>query len=165
MKFNSALLSVVALVVVLTALTACNKVPVRTDSQTAAEVQARINSDSRIASREIGVQAASGVVTLSGTVGSEAERASAAGDAAMIDGVKTVVNNLTVEEAQATPPAAVEPGAAAQLPPAPGKKPSRHTAQAPSKLADNGGAAAPMTGGDDGAPSGSMIRWIPNATM
>lgn len=151
MKFNNALLGVVALVVMLTALTACNKAPVRTDSQTAVEVQARINSDSKIASQEIGVQAVNGVVTLSGTVGSEAERASAAGDAATVDGVKTVVNNLTVEEAQATPPLAVAPGVAAQLPPPPGKKLSRHAAQAPSKLADNGGAVGSMTGGDVGA--------------
>jgi len=150
MKFNNALLSVVALVVALTALTACNKAPARTDSQTAAEVQARINSDSKIASRDIGVQAANGVVTLSGNVGSEVERASAAGDAATVDGVKTVVNNLMVEEAQATPPPAVEPGVSTPLPSAPGKKPSRHATQVPSKVADNGGGVGSMTDGNEG---------------
>jgi hypothetical protein len=81
-------------------LTGCNKTSTRTDAQVAVEVQNKIGADSRITSREIGVQAESGVVTLTGSVGSDVERASAASDAATIDGVKTVVNNLTVQQGQ-----------------------------------------------------------------
>ena len=77
-------------------LAGCNKTAVRTDAQVASEVQSKIGSDSRVTSKEIGVQADSGVVTLSGNVASDVERASAASDAATVDGVKTVVNNLTV---------------------------------------------------------------------
>ena len=84
----------------LTALAGCNKAPARTDAQMAAEVQNKIGGDSRITSREIGVQAENGVITLTGNVTSDAERASAAGDAATIDGVKTVVNNLIVQQGE-----------------------------------------------------------------
>jgi BON domain len=89
-------------------LAGCNRVPARTDAQVAAEVQGRIQNDGRIASRDIEVQADNGVVTLNGTVASDDERASAANDAARIDGVKTVVNNLIVQQAQGVPPSEPE---------------------------------------------------------
>lgn len=95
MKFRFIAVGVSALLG-LTVLAGCNKAPARTDAQVAAEVQNKIGGDSRITSREIGVQAENGVVTLTGNVTSDTERASAASDAATIDGVKTVVNNLTV---------------------------------------------------------------------
>ena len=60
-----------------------------------------------------------GVVTLSGDVTSDTERAAAASDAATVEGVRTVVNNLQVQQAAMTPPRA----AAVQRPPA-HKKPS-----------------------------------------
>jgi hypothetical protein len=82
------------------ALAACNKTPAPTEAQVAAEVQSKINHDSRIGSREIGVQTNDGVVTLNGDVDSEVERTSAASDATTVQGVKTVVNNLVVQQAQ-----------------------------------------------------------------
>jgi hypothetical protein len=99
MRFRFTAVGVSALVG-LTLLAACNKPAARTNAQVAAEVQTKIGGDSRIASNEIGVQAESGVVTLSGNVASDVERASAASDAATVDGVKTVVNNLTVQPGQ-----------------------------------------------------------------
>ena len=99
MKFRFIAVGVSALLG-LTVLAGCNKAPARTDAQVAAEVQNKIGGDSRITSREIGVQAENGVVTLTGNVTSDTERASAASDAATIDGVKTVVNNLTVLEGE-----------------------------------------------------------------
>jgi hypothetical protein len=116
MKDRSRLLGVAAMLAAVVALSACNKTPARTDAQVAAEVQGKISQDSRIGSREIGVQTSDGVVTLSGDVDSEVERTSAASDAATVQGVKTVVNNLVVQQAQAStggmPPQASTPAPA-----------------------------------------------------
>ncbi len=75
----------------------CSQKPSRTDAQVAEEIQNKIYSDSSIQNRQIEVQAANGVVTLSGDVSNDAERALAARDAATVEGVKTVVNNLQVQ--------------------------------------------------------------------
>ncbi len=66
-------------------------------------------------SRTIAVQANNGVVTLNGNVANDSERGAAANDAATVNGVKTVVNNLQVQQAEATPP----PPVAEQPKPAP----------------------------------------------
>lgn len=76
----------------------------RSDADIASDVQSRINSDSNIQNKAITVTADRGVVTLAGSVNSEMERAAAGNDAGMVDGVKTVVNNLQVASA-AMPPA------------------------------------------------------------
>ena len=128
----------------LAALSGCNKAPARTDAQVAAEVQNKINSDSGITSREIGVQSANGVVTLSGDVDSEVERVSAASDAATVAGVKTVVNNLVVQQAQATAPPSAEPSVAASVPSQPGKKPLKHRGAGNAGAAKQG--AGPVSG-------------------
>lgn len=88
----------------------CNRAPARTDAQVAAEVQGKIVRDSKIGSREIGVQAEQGVVTLTGAVFSDEERTLAAADAATVDGVKTVINNMVVQPPRvAGAPLAEEP--------------------------------------------------------
>jgi len=74
----------------------------RSDAQIASEVQNKINGDSGITTKQITASASNGVVTLSGGVGSEAERTAAANDAAQVEGVKTVVNDLEVEPASAS---------------------------------------------------------------
>ena len=101
------------LVLVLAGLAGCNTSANRSDAQVATDVQTKISGDTAIASRDIGVQADNGIVTLSGNVTSDEERNSAARDAATVGGVKTVVNNLVVETAQTTAPkeTAVAPGA------------------------------------------------------
>src|SRR5215469_14806236 len=99
MQFRSGSAGISA-IICLALLTACNKAPMRTDAQVAAEVQNKIGGDSRVTSRDIGVQAENGVVTLNGNVASDGERASAAKDAAVVDGVKTVVNNLIVQQGE-----------------------------------------------------------------
>lgn len=81
-------------------IVACNKA--RSDAQVVSEIQGRINADQTVRSKQISVLAASGVVTLSGSVNSEAERSAIASDAASIGGVRTVVNNLTVQSANAS---------------------------------------------------------------
>jgi len=92
-----------ALTLVLGVFAGCSKKPARTDAQIASDVQTKIYSDPAIQSRQIGVQAASGVITLSGDVTNDTERGAAANDASAVDGVKTVVNNLQVQQAQAAP--------------------------------------------------------------
>ncbi len=73
------------------------------DAQITSQVQSRMFADPAIQSRQITVQSAGGVVTLSGAVSSDAERAAAGAQASAVDGVKTVVNNLAV-----MPPALVQ---------------------------------------------------------
>lgn len=68
----------------------------RTDAQIASDVQNKINSDGSVPDKQVTINANNGVVTLSGNVSSDAARNAAASDAAQVDGVKTVVNNLQV---------------------------------------------------------------------
>ena len=109
------------LVLALAAL-GCNKMGSRSDSQVASDVQGKIFSDGNVPDKQITINSNKGVVTLSGTVSSDAARNAAASDAAQIDGVKTVVNNLEVgapTTAANTPPpqeqeTAPQPSAPAQ---------------------------------------------------
>jgi hypothetical protein len=106
MKMKAALYPVMIAVLALLIGTACNKsAATRSDAQVASDVQSKIFSDPNVQSRQISVQSANGVVTLTGSANSDAERAAAAQDAAMVEGVKTVVNNLTTQTAQVQPPA------------------------------------------------------------
>jgi hypothetical protein len=99
----------------------CSKKPARTDAQIASDVQSKFYGDPVIESPQIEVQAASGVVTLSGDVTSDTERAAAANDAAAVDGVRTVINNLQVQQARVAPPTV--------QPLQPRKKPSKSAAK------------------------------------
>ena len=135
----------------------------RTDAAIAGDVQGKINADAGVTTKQITVQSANGVVTLSGAVASDAERASAANDAAQVSGVKTVINNLTVgtQTAQAQPP--VEAAPAQQEPAAPPvrTKPApaprqvaratRHDDAPPLRRRPNGGSSVPSY--DDSAPT------------
>jgi hypothetical protein len=150
MKVRSLRLNVVAMVTLLAALSGCSKAPVRTDAHVATEVQSKIASDSRINSREIGVRTDNGVVTLSGNVGSEDERASAASDAATVDGVRTVVNNLVVEQAQAPLPAEETP-ATAPARQATGKTPPKRREATRSVAAQQGAKSVATANADNGS--------------
>jgi hypothetical protein len=103
MRMKSQLAAILAIGTVLMVLAACNQKAARTDAQVASDVQTKIYSDGAVQSRTIAVQAANGVVTLSGTANSDIERGAAANDAAAVDGVRTVINNLQVQQAQLTP--------------------------------------------------------------
>ena len=86
-------LPLMAAVVVLLGV-GCSKKP--TDAALATNVQKKITADSSLTAQPISVAASSGIVTLSGTVGDQNMRDAAAKDAAEVDGVRTVVNNLNV---------------------------------------------------------------------
>jgi hypothetical protein len=93
-------LSVILIAVALLAAS-CSRVGSRTDAQVASDVQNKINGDSSIPDKQLNINANNGVVTLTGTVASDAARNAAGNDAAQIEGVKTVVNNLEVAPAAA----------------------------------------------------------------
>jgi len=65
-------------------------------AQVVSEVQNRIRADRRLQMTQVQVRASEGIVTLSGDVGSDAERAAAAQDAAQIGGVEALLNKLRV---------------------------------------------------------------------
>ena len=94
----------------------CTSQPVatgKTDAQVATDVQNKIMADGNITSKQVSVSSAGGAVTLAGTVHSEFERTAASNDASQVDGVKTVVNNLGIDQAMSPTPA---PAAVAQAP-------------------------------------------------
>src|SRR5271165_803130 len=124
MKTKACSYALIMLTVMLGGFAGCSKKPARSDTQIASDVQSKFYADPVIESRQIQVQAAGGVVTLSGNVSSDTERAAAASDAAMVQGVRTVVNNLQVQVAQAPMP----PAAVIQSPHAK-KKPSQRAAR------------------------------------
>jgi hypothetical protein len=86
----------------------------RNDQQISADVQAKIKGESALSGQNIQVSIADGVATLSGSVTDEASRALAGNDIGTVSGVKTVVNNLTVEPPQQA--AAPEPHSPAPPP-------------------------------------------------
>ena len=111
-------LSLVVLIAAVLSAAGCNQTKARSDAEISGEVQAKVVADQAVQHKQIGVQAANGVVTLSGSVASEDERSAAASDAATVAGVRTVVNNLSVAPPQPEPQAAVEQPA----PPAPAEE-------------------------------------------
>ena len=124
MKAKAYFHALIVLTLILGGFAGCSKKPAKSDAQIASEVQSKFYGDPMIESRQIQVHAAGGVVTLSGEVAGDAERAAAAGDAASIDGVRTVVNNLQVQQAQTAPPPAVRPAS----PPKPAQRGNRNEA-------------------------------------
>lgn len=96
--------------------------PARTDQQVASDVQAKISAESALNGQNIQVAVANGIATLSGTANDDASRALAGNDAGTVDGVKTVVNNLTVQPPKQA--AAIAPAVTPS--PAPEKKRRHH---------------------------------------
>ena len=66
--------------------TGCRQVPPVTDASLTSAVQARLSGDSAIASEPIQSSVQNGVVTLNGSVSSDAARALAANDVAQVAG-------------------------------------------------------------------------------
>src|SRR6267378_1423791 len=115
------------------------------DSQIISTIQGKLYADPSIQSKQISVDAAQGVVTLSGTVATDVERTQASAAAASVPGVKTVVNNIVVSDASASAPV--------QRAPAP--EPVRASAPAPKPHANRPATRhnAPRSDDDYQAPS------------
>jgi hypothetical protein len=84
----------VLLLGVLAAGVACTKAA--GDSEVTSEVQSKLNADSGLQNKQLTVQTADGVVTLSGTVDNDAQRTAASRYASAVPGVRQVVNNLQI---------------------------------------------------------------------
>lgn len=108
----------VVLTLVLGLAAGCRRQAARTDRQMAGDIQAKIHSEQALGGQDIRVDVANGVATLSGNVTDEASRTLAAYDSGSVNGVRTVVNNLTVQQAALTTPAPVAPASTAAVPPA-----------------------------------------------
>jgi len=119
MKRNSPLISCLLFAVILGWTVGCAKKP--DDAKVSSEIQDRFSQDSGLGTKQLSVKADSGVVTLSGTVDTDAQREAAGKQAASVAGVKTVINNLQVSNIDkpsavaATTPAA-DPVPAASAP-------------------------------------------------
>jgi hypothetical protein len=86
---------VIFLAVILTSSTmGCARKP--DDARVSSEIQNKFRQDSGLSGKQLTVQASNGVVTLTGFVDNDAQRAVAARQAASVEGVKEVVNNLQV---------------------------------------------------------------------
>jgi hypothetical protein len=84
----------IALFVIFGLALSCSKAP--NDTQIVSDIQSKLAADSGLQGKQLSVQAASGTVTLAGTVDSDAQREAAARYAASEEGVKQVINNLQV---------------------------------------------------------------------
>ncbi len=91
------LLSAILVSAILAFSLACARKP--GDAQISSQIQSKFSQDSGLATKQLTVQASSGVVTLSGFVDDEAQRQAASRQAASVDGVKEVINNLEVGSA------------------------------------------------------------------
>lgn len=79
------------------AMAGCSQTP--SDALIAADAHNRIGGDQRVQSKQVQISASHGVLTLAGTVSSEAERIAAGEDASHVEGFKVLVNNLEVAAA------------------------------------------------------------------
>lgn len=136
----------------------------KSDPETAQAVMMKIFTDPNVPTKQIGVQSNNGVVTLSGNVASDAERLAAAADAAQVDGVKTVVNNLQVTPAAAQ--AAQAPAEQAESAPAPeAERYSKPRASRPQhRTVARSSAPAPEPSYSEPAPRETPVREAVNTT-
>jgi len=99
------------------------------DAKISSDIQSKFSQDSGLASKQLSVQSADGVVTLSGNVDNEAQKEAASKQAASVPGVKQVLNNLAVGTIAAAPqPAPAETQAAPaeqSAPPVEKEKPAK----------------------------------------
>jgi BON domain len=110
-------------------------------AQVVSEVQNRIRADRRLQQTQVQVRGSNGIITLSGDVGSVAERAAAAQDAARIEGIEALVNNLRVIANPQNPIGRLQ-NPSASIPPIVGNT-GAESAQAEAISSTTSGATAP----------------------
>lgn len=132
---------------------ACTKAP--SDAKLTSDIQSKLGADSGLQGKQLNVESAAGVVTISGVVDSDAQRDAAANYAASEPGVKRVINNLQLGTATAMADDKPSPAAApAEMEPAP---PASAPAPAPSQ------AAAPTRRHQASAPQSQPSQMAPAA--
>ena len=117
-------------------LVGCKAKPATDDASLTSQAQSRISSDSALTGQPIQASVNNGVVTLTGSVTSDAARSLAGNDVAQVAGIRTVVNDLSVQPsaAPAQTTAAVAPAPMPAPAPERSRKPSAgmsHSAPAP----------------------------------
>ena len=103
MKSKPIFVSSLVLAIILGLGVGCTSKP--EDGKISSDIQGKFSQDSGLSSKQLNVQAADGVVTLSGNVDNDAQREAAGRQAASVAGVKTVINNLQVATASVATPA------------------------------------------------------------
>jgi len=128
-------------------LAGCKSTPPATDDASLnAKVASSLAADRNLSGQAIQASVSSGVVTLNGSVTSDTARTIATADVAQIAGVKTVIDNLTIQAAPAS--AAVKPPAATVSTAPPSTQVSSAKASKPSAMV----AAAPPPPAPESAP-------------
>lgn len=137
MHRNQALLATTACLA-LALSSGCKQTPAAADDASlTAAVQSRLSADSALGSEPIQASVQGGIATLSGSVTNPAARALAANDAAQIAGIRTVVNNLTVQTAAVAPPPVAAPEPLVQPDPArPAPRPVRREPRSRASVVD-----------------------------
>lgn len=148
MKSKSLLLSFLLFTSILLVEMGCAKKP--DDTKISADVQTKFSQDSGLSAKQLNVQAANGVVTLSGNVDNDAQREAAAKQAAAVPGVKEVINNLEVGSATAAAAPAPETKATGN------SSPEREKPGAGKTSRKSHGGDSAMASGSESAPSGQM---------
>jgi hypothetical protein len=129
-----------SLLIALLVGTGCSRKP--DDAKITADIQSRFSQDSGLSTKQLGVQSANGVVTLSGTVDNDAQRDVASRDAAAVEGVKEVVNNLQIGTAAASSVSETASSAPESAAPAPAKKEHKRHSKRDSGMASDSGIAS-----------------------
>ncbi|HWF91341.1 MAG TPA: BON domain-containing protein [Terriglobales bacterium] len=137
----SVYMATVVLSTLLVATVGCSKAP--TDAQVSSDIQSKLSADSGLQGKQLGVQAEKGTVTLSGVVDNAAQRDAAAKYASSVAGVKQVVNNIQIENANAPAPdeAMQGPSMQAEAPPTKVAKPSPNVRRRANKMDDTDASA------------------------
>lgn len=130
------------LVIVLGLGVACSRKP--DDAKISSDIQNKFGQDSGLSSKQLNVQSANGVVTLSGNVDNDAQREAASRQAASVPGVREVVNNLQVGSAPAPPPtqsntAQASPAPPEKMKPAPTKRARKSRGSSDDQAANSSG--------------------------
>jgi len=130
MKARFPLSSLTALLLLILAVGAgCNQSKGKPDAQITSDIQSKFSQDSGLQDKQLSVQTASGVVTIAGNVDTQAQRDAASRQAASIEGVKQVINDVQVGSAPAQTAAAPPPVQEAAPAPKPrASAPRRHRA-------------------------------------
>ena len=115
------------------------------DKAITTNIQAKLFSDPILKTRDIRVDSRNGIVTLSGTVGTDLERAAVERIATQEEGVKNVVNMLSVASQSATPASEGVQTAESAAPPHKLRLPLRRRSNRRRK---SRGAHAPRSGGE-----------------
>ena len=136
----------------------CSRVGSHSDAQVASDVQNKINGDNNVPDKQLNISANNGVVTLNGAVSSDAARNAAANDAAQVDGVKTVVNNLQVSPATASDQSAQPQEQASNNPP-----PARESRPSP-RLHERATTSRPSSSSSNNSGDNGLRTTVPSAS-